>query len=57
MTISEAAAFLGVSQVTLRRWDTAGKFRARRHPTNEYRLYLRADLERLRGQIDRGQAP
>jgi hypothetical protein len=29
VTISEAAALLGVSLPTLRRWDAAGKFEAR----------------------------
>ena len=50
LTVKEAAAFLGVSEATLRRWDRAGKLRARRHPMNQYRLYLRTELERLNGQ-------
>ena len=32
LTVGEAAAFLGVSKDTLRRWDRAGKLEARRHP-------------------------
>jgi len=53
MTVKEAAAFLGVSDVTLRRWDRAGKLPARRHPMNDYRLYARKDLERLKRQLER----
>lgn len=56
LTISEAAEMLGVSQVTLRRWDASGRFRARRHPINDYRMYDRADVERLRKKIERGVA-
>lgn len=51
LTIKEAAAVLGVCEMTLRRWDAAGKFRAHRHPINGYRLYRRDELLRLRKQI------
>jgi excisionase family DNA binding protein len=56
VTISEAAALLGVSLPTLRRWDASGKFRARRHPMNGYRMYLKEDVMRLRTRIVRGMA-
>ncbi len=49
LTIKAAAAMLGVSEQTLRRWDKAGKFSAKRHPMNGYRLYPRRqvlDLQR-----------
>ena len=45
LTVGEAAAFLGVSKDTLRRWDGAGKLEARRHPITGYRLYLRKELD------------
>jgi len=51
LTIKMAAALLGVSEQTLRRWDKAGKFRARRHPMNGYRLYPREMIAELRQQI------
>ena len=51
LTIKEAAALLGVSEMTLRRWDSSGKFPARRHPLNRYRLYHRQDVLRLRARI------
>lgn len=54
LKIKEAAAFLGVCEMTLRRWDAAGRFKARRHPINGFRLYSRDQLVRLRKQIDRG---
>ena len=55
VTIKEAAGVLGVSEVTLRRWDEAGKFPARRHPINGYRLYRLDTLARLRADIQGGR--
>ena len=52
VTIKDAAKYLGVAEVTLRRWDDAGKFSASRHPINGYRLYRLRDLERLKREID-----
>jgi excisionase family DNA binding protein len=51
ITIKEAAHLLGVSEPTLRRWDEAGKFRARRHPINGYRLYERGKVLAMRKKI------
>lgn len=53
LTVREAAALLGVSAPTLRRWDALGKFKARRHPINGYRLYREADVLHLRERIER----
>ncbi len=39
---------------TMRRWDDSGRFRARRHPINCYRMYLRADVLKLRKRIMAG---
>lgn len=47
MTIGEAAEYLGVSIMTLRRWDSARKLRAYRNPLTKHRLYKKADLDRL----------
>lgn len=47
MTTKEAAKFLMVSPQTLRNWDKKGKFKASRHPENNYRLYKISDLERF----------
>ncbi|WP_437713210.1 MerR family DNA-binding transcriptional regulator [Sorangium sp. So ce448] len=51
LTIKAAAEVLDVSEQTLRRWDKAGKLRAKRHPMNGYRLYLRRQIVELRRQI------
>jgi len=51
LTVKAAAELLGVSEQTLRRWDKAGKLRARRHPMNGYRLYPRNVVLNLRRQI------
>lgn len=55
LSISEAALVLGVSEVTLRRWDASGKFSAHRHPVSGYRLYKRGDVSKLRELIDGGR--
>jgi len=55
ITIAEAAKLLAVSLPTLRRWDESGKFRARRHPMNGYRMYLRDDVMKLRQRIVQGE--
>lgn len=52
LKIGEAAAYLGVHTDTLRRWDRAGKLKARRHPANRFRLYLRSDLDRFLRRIE-----
>jgi excisionase family DNA binding protein len=51
LTIKAAAEVLEVSEQTLRRWDKAGKLRAKRHPLNGYRLYLRRQVLELRRLI------
>lgn len=50
MRVGEAAAVLGVTAKTLRNWDRLGKVKARRHPVNGYRIYLREELEALLNQ-------
>jgi excisionase family DNA binding protein len=47
LTVTEAAKVLGVSVMTLHRWDAGGKLKAHRHPINHYRLYKKSDLSRL----------
>jgi DNA-binding transcriptional MerR regulator len=56
LTIKEAAGLLRVAEVTLRRWDASGKFKAGRHPMNNYRVYAERDVLRLRGRIWSGKA-
>ena len=52
LSIREAANLLGVSVATLRNWDRQGKLKPRRHPINGYRMYDRAEIVRLKEQIE-----
>ncbi|MFA6091511.1 MAG: MerR family transcriptional regulator [Elusimicrobiota bacterium] len=52
MTVKDAAELLGVSALTLRRWDRSGKLVCRRHPVNQYRLYDRRELSRLLRKVN-----
>ena len=47
-TASEAAATLGISLDTLRRWDRAGRIRVTRDRSNR-RVVAAAEIDRLRG--------
>ena len=51
-SIKEAAEILGVTPLTLRNWDKAGKFRPQRHPMNNYRVYKLSSLERIIEDIE-----
>jgi MerR family transcriptional regulator, copper efflux regulator len=53
-SIKEAAEILGVSPLTLRNWDKSGKFRAQRHPMNNYRVYKLSSLEHIIQDIEGG---
>lgn len=53
-SIKEAAEILGVSPLTLRNWDRSGKFKAQRHPMNNYRVYKLSSLERIIEDIEGG---
>lgn len=44
---AEAADVLGVSQNTLRKWAGSGAIPMHRNPVNGYRLFERADLEKI----------
>jgi len=52
VTIKEAADILGVSPLTLRNWDKSGKFKAVRHPMNNYRVYKTDDLAKLTDSLE-----
>jgi excisionase family DNA binding protein len=45
MTLDEAAAYLGVAKVTLRRWTTDGQLRCVRVGTRGDRRFRRTDLD------------
>lgn len=51
LQIAEAAEYLGVCQNTLRNWGKTGKIKEYRHPANNYRLFLRTDLDAFLSQV------
>lgn len=53
-SIKEAADILGVTPLTLRNWDKSGKFKANRHPMNNYRVYKLSSLEKIIEDIEGG---
>jgi DNA (cytosine-5)-methyltransferase 1 len=55
LRIREAADFLGVSPNTLRNWGREERIPEFRHPVNNYRLYLRSDLEKILLRIMRSR--
>ncbi|HEU0085858.1 MAG TPA: MerR family DNA-binding transcriptional regulator [Candidatus Paceibacterota bacterium] len=57
LTIKEAAKKLGVSSLTLRNWDNAGKLTAYRHPINNYRVYLAMEIDEIISKIENGEKP
>lgn len=52
LTIKEVAKILGVTPLTLRNWDKAGKLRAIRHPINNYRIYKPEEIELFLRKIE-----
>ncbi len=52
ITVKQASEILGVNPETLRRWDRAGKLKAKRHPMNSYRLYKLTDIRKLKIKIE-----
>ena len=51
ITVKEVASMLGVTPLTLRNWDKSGKLNAGRHPFNNYRVYVREDIDKLLTEI------
>jgi excisionase family DNA binding protein len=51
LTITEAAAYLGVAPNTLRNWGRDGRLAEQRHPVNGYRLYSREQLDAILRQV------
>jgi len=45
LKVKEVAKILGVTPLTLRNWDKAGKLKAYRNPINNYRVYKPEDIE------------
>jgi len=47
LQIKEAAAYVGGTPATLRNWGNSGKILEQRHPLNNYRLYKKAELDKV----------
>ncbi len=45
LSIKQASAVIGVTALTLRNWDKAGKLKAYRNPINNYRYYRVDQIE------------
>ena len=52
LTIKEAAEIIGVTPLTLRNWDKAGKLKAYRNPINHYRVYKPEEIELFLRRIE-----
>ncbi|NEN22010.1 DNA (cytosine-5-)-methyltransferase [Cryomorpha ignava] len=50
-TLSETAEIVGKSKETLRRWDKEGILNAVREPVSNYRVYRKADVQLLLGDL------
>ena len=53
LRIRQAAEYLGVAPNTVRNWGRDGKIPEYRHPVNNYRLFRRADLDRVLRRLAR----
>jgi len=52
LTIKQTAELIGITPLTLRNWDKAGKLKAYRNPINNYRVYKQEDIELFRRKIE-----
>ena len=55
MTIAQAAEYIGVTPLTLRNWDKAGKLQAVRNPLNGYRMYDKEELDEFLSLLQKGE--
>jgi len=53
LRVKEAAELLGISPNTVRAWGKDGKIPEYRHPVNNYRLYKRAELEKVLRAVEK----
>ncbi len=55
MNASEAAEFLGVTKMTLYRWEKIKRVKVYRNPINNYRMYKKEDLEEILKEIKQNE--
>ena len=53
LTIKKASELVGVCEMTLRRWDGAGKLKSYRNPATKYRLYKKSELKSFLAKISK----
>ena len=53
LTVKEVAKLFGVTPLTIRNWDKAGKLTAIRNPINNYRVYRTQDVELFLRKMER----
>lgn len=51
ITIKKAAEMLGVTPMTLRRWDKGDKLKPYRQPFSSYRLYKKSELKKFLAKL------
>ncbi len=52
LTVKDVSQLIGVTPLTLRNWDKAGKLKAYRNPLNNYRVYKPEDIELFQRKIE-----
>ena len=52
LTVKQTAELIGVTPLTLRNWDKAGKLKAYRNPINNYRAYKHEDIELFQRKME-----
>ena len=52
LSIKQAASVIGVTPLTLRNWDKAGKLSSYRNPINNYRYYRLDQIEAFLRQME-----
>ena len=55
LTVKQVSKILGITPLTVRNWDKAGKLKAYRNPLNNYRLYLVEDIEAVLRKIEQSR--
>lgn len=55
LTVKKTSKILGICEMTIRRWDSAGKLKSYRNPVNNYRLYKESDLRAFLKKITQNE--
>lgn len=55
INVKEASKILGVHPNTLRNWEKHKKLIPVRHPSNNYRMYLKSDIDHLLNPLQKNK--